>query len=211
MSDSTKFSLFQFSAVCRGTALCCVFFLSLAFLTACGSNPPPQKTETKPAEPAIPEEIQAAANGLLGSDTKVLAFGDLAKNGKQQFLAANILPKTPKDIIPGTVVSRATIAENRDGKWMEIFRCNEHLTNEKGYLGMIPIESISSWRLQFEQDSEKGLVLYFTPIKGVADTHVLPIGVRWNPEVKRYQSQDRTYEHFVGEAATLSNPRSRLQ
>jgi len=41
------------------------------------------------------------------------------------------------------------------------------------------------------------LQLYFTPLKGAIDSHVLPIGVRWNPATKRYQSMDRTYEHFL--------------
>jgi hypothetical protein len=40
------------------------------------------------------------------------------------------------------------------------------------------------------------------------DTHVLPLAIRWNPAVKRYQSLDRNYEHFVPEAASLSPSRS---
>jgi len=45
---------------------------------------------------------------------------------------------------------------------------------------------VTGWRLQFEQNAEKGLQLYFTPLQGTADSHVLPIGVRWNPATKRY-------------------------
>src|SRR6202158_1777767 len=59
--------------------------LSLAiFLGGCGADAPKPapRAETKPAEPAIPDEIQGAAKALLGSQTQVLAFGDLAKNGK---------------------------------------------------------------------------------------------------------------------------------
>jgi hypothetical protein len=57
----------------------------------------------------------------------------------------------------------------------------------------------------------KGLELYFTPIKGTIDSHVLPIGVRWNPATKRYQSLDRNYEHFLLEATALEDARSVLR
>jgi len=178
-----------------------------------GSTAPKAATEekAKPAEPAVPEEIQSAAQAALGKDAQVLAFGDLAKNEKQEFLAANVVPKTPTNNLPGTIVTRAVVAENTDGKWAEVFRCDEHLKNSKGYLGLTPIDPVTGWRLQFEQDPEKGLQLYFTPLKGISDTHVLPIGVRWNAETKRYQSLDRTYEHFLLESSALSTARSRLQ
>ncbi|PYU00298.1 MAG: hypothetical protein DMG34_19505, partial [Acidobacteria bacterium] len=68
--------------------------LSMVFM-GCGTNPPPKPEEpvaTKPAEPAVPADIQSAAEALLGAETKVLAFGDLAKNGKQQVLVANVVP-----------------------------------------------------------------------------------------------------------------------
>jgi hypothetical protein len=172
----------------------------------------PQKpVESKPAEPAVPVEIQSAAEALLGSETQVLLFGDLAKNGKQQFLAANVVPKTPTNNLPGTIVTRAVVAENNDGKWVEVLRCDEHLKNTRGYLGMTPLTPITGWRLQYEQSPEKGLALYFTPLKGTTDSHQLPIGVRWNPETKRYQSLDRSYEHFLLEAATLEPSRSSLR
>jgi len=35
--------------------------------------------------------------------------------------------------------------------------------------------------------------------------------VRWNPATKRYQSLDRTYEHFLLEATSLEDARSRLR
>jgi len=188
--------------------------LSLAILLGgCGADAPkpaPQ-AETKPVEPAIPEEIQAAAKALLGSESQVLAFGDLAKDGKQQFLAANVVPKTPTNNLPGTIVTRAVLAENNDGKWTEIFRCDEHLKNPKGDVGLTPLAPVTGWRLQFEQNPEKGLQLYFTPLQGPTDSHVLPIGVRWNPATKRYQSLDRTYEHFLLESPALNDARSRLR
>lgn len=181
----------------------------------CGSEAPKPSSEpaaqTKPAASAIPEDIQDAAQHLLGSDAQVLLFGDLAKNGKRQFLAANVVPKTPKNNVPGTVVTRAVVAQDDDGKWTELLRCDEHLKNQKGYLGLTPLDSINGWRLQYEQDPEKGLQLYFTPLKVNGDTHVLPVGVRWNPATKRYQSLDASYEHFLKESTSLQNVRSTLR
>lgn len=166
---------------------------------------------TKPAEPAIPPEIQSAAEGSLGSETTVLAYGDLAKTGTQQILIANVLPKTPKENITGTIVSRAAIVEKQGDNWVQIFLCDEHLKNSKGYLGMTPIEPVTAWRIQHEQDPVKGLTVYFTPVKGLSDAHVLPIAVQWNTKTKRYQSLDRSYQQFLLESPALSNVRTRLQ
>jgi hypothetical protein len=188
--------------------------LSLAiFLVGCGSDPskPAPQAESKPAAPVVPEDILLAATALLGSESQVLAFGDLAKNGKQEFLVANVVPKTPTNNLPGTIVTRVVVAENTDGKWAEILRCDEHLKNQKGFLGLTPLAPVTGWRLQYEQSEIKGLELYFTPLKGTTDSHVLPIGVRWNPETKRYQSLDRTYEHFLLEAPSIQDARSVLR
>ncbi len=193
------------------------FFLSVLTLAilagGCGTEgpKPAAQAEAKPAEPAVPEEIQAVAKELLGSEVQVLLFGDLAKNGKQQFLAANVVPKTPTNNLPGTIVTRAVVAENTDGKWAEVLRCDEHLKNSRGYLGLTPLTPITGWRLQYEQNPEKGLQLYFTPLKGTGDAHLLPIGVRWNPATKRYQSLDHSYEHFLLEATSLEDARSTLR
>jgi hypothetical protein len=188
--------------------------LSLAiFLGGCSADAPKSavQSETKPAEPAVPDEIQLAAKALLGSESQVLAFGDLAKNGKQEFLAADVVPKTPTNNLPGTIVTRVVVAENTDGQWAEVLRCDEHLKNQKGFLGLTPLVPVTGWRLQYEQNNEKGLELYFTPLKGAIDTHVLPIGVRWNPATKRYQSLDRTYEHFLLESPSMQDARSTLR
>jgi hypothetical protein len=182
-------------------------------LGGCGADAPKPsaQSETKPAKPAIPEEIQSAAKSLLGSETQVLAFGDLAKNGKQEFLAVNVVPKTPTNNLPGTIVTRAVVVENTDGKWAEVLRCDEHLKNQKGFLGLTPLTAVTGWRLQYEQSDVKGLELYFTPLKGTTDSHVLPIGVRWNPATKRYQSLDRNYEHFLLESPSLETARTTLR
>ena len=188
--------------------------LIAAILSAgCGQDAPPAKpaAEEKPASPAVPEDVQGAADSLLGKETTVLLFGELAKNGKQQFLAANVVPKSTKNNLPGTIVTRAVVGENDNGKWMEILRCDEHLKNEKGFLPGTPIGGVTGWRLAFEQDPVNGLELYFTPLKGAVDTHSLPIGIRWNSAAKRYQSLDRSYEHFLNEAPSLNTARSTLR
>ncbi|HKV23726.1 MAG TPA: hypothetical protein VJN93_03970 [Candidatus Acidoferrum sp.] len=190
--------------------------LSIApFLVSCGDEPAskPAEVAAKPPEPAIPDEIQAAATGLLGKETTVLVFGELAKNGKQQFLAANVVPKNPKEPIPGTIVTRAVLAEKDGDNWNELLRCDEYLKNSKGFLALTPLSSVAGWRIQYDQDPVKGIQLYFTPIKGAgaSDSHVLPIGVAWNPATKRFQSLDRTYEHFLLESPSLTTARSVLR
>jgi hypothetical protein len=191
---------------------------SLAFaallLPGCGEEPAPKptaETPAKPATPAVPEDMQAAAQNLLGKETQILVFGDLAKTGKQQFLAANVVPKTPKNDIPGTIVTRAVLAEETDGKWSELLRCDEYLKNAKGYLALTPLAAVAGWKVQYDQDPVKGIQLYFTPIKGPADSHVLPIGIAWNPATKRYQSLDLSYQHFLMEKPTLDTARSVLR
>ena len=198
----------------RIALLSCLSFLPVAIvLGGCGTEAPKPaaEAEAKPAEPVVPDEIQSAADSLLGKETQVLLFGDLAKNGTQEFLAANVVPKTPTNNLPGTIVTRAVVVEKSDGKWSEVLRCDEHLKNQKGFLGLTPLTSVTGWRLQYEQSDDKGLSLYFTPLKGVTDSHVLPIGVRWNPQTKRYQSLDRTYEHFLLESPSIESARSRLR
>src|SRR5262249_4758982 len=112
------------------------------FLSACSDEPAkPAQTEAKPVEPAVPPEVQELAASLLGREAQVLAYGDLAKTGKQQALIANVIPRTPQNTIPGTVVTRAVIAEKNDDRWNEIFRCDEHLKNSKGFLALTPLQS----------------------------------------------------------------------
>ena len=167
-----------------------VMSCSIVFTIGCGDAPKPAETRSepaaapaKPATPAIPDDIQAGAVSLLGTETTVLLFGDLAKNGNQQFLAANVVPKTSKNNnIPGTIITRAVIAQNDDGQWKEIFRCDEHLKNAKGFLGLTPLSDVAGWRIATEQDPSKGLVALSHSSQGHDDpAHSLPIGVRWNP------------------------------
>jgi len=182
--------------------------LAVAFLlTGCGSEAPKPESQ-KLAELAVSEEIQDAANAFLGSGTTVLLFGDLALNGKQEFLAANVVPNTPKKMVAGTAVTRAIVAENDNGKWVELMRADEHLKNQNGYLGLTPLQAVSGWKLQYENSPERGMALYFTPI---STGSVRTIGVKYNPATKRYQSLDLNYDKFLTEAPSLESPRSMLR
>jgi hypothetical protein len=191
-------------------AACLGLLVIAASLQGCSTD------ASKPAanaaqKAAIPEEVQDATKSLLGSEAQVLLYGDLTKTGKQQFLAANVVPNTPKSTVAGMVITRAVIAENDDGKWVELVRCDEHLKNAKGYLALTPLQAVSGWRLQYENSAEQGMSLYLTPVQAGTSGRTLPIAVRWNPATKRFQSMDYSYTHFLNEAPTLENPRSTLR
>jgi hypothetical protein len=192
-------------------------FIALAAaiaLPGCSSDTPrpvAAEAEKKPAATAVPDEYQEAAKAMLGSDSEVLLFGDLAKTGKEQVLAANVVPNTPKSVVAGTVVTRAVVAEKSDGKWSEVLRADEHLKNPKGFLGLTPLQAVTGWKLQYEQSPDKGLTMYFTPVKTGSSERTLPIAVSWNPKTDRYQSMDPSYQHFLAEAPTLENPRSAVR
>jgi hypothetical protein len=170
-----------------------------------GASPGP------PAAPAVPDEIQKAAETALGSDTEVLLYGDLAKNGSRQILAVNRMKGTPQVAMPGTVITRGVILENTGGTWKEILRCDEHLENPKGFLGNIPLAPVNGWRVQYEQDNDKGLLLYFTPAANPKGARALPVEVRWNAKAKRYQSMDRNFENFLYELPALETPESQVR
>lgn len=191
-----------------------ITLLSTALIfVGCGSETPKPEADTakKAAEPAVPQDIQDAAAALLGTEAQVLTYGDLAKNGMQQMLVANVVPNTPQSVVAGTVVTRAVVAQNENGQWTELLRVDEYLKNQKGYLALTPLQPVTSWRLQYETSPEKGLTLYFTPIQQGTNAKTLPIAVRWNPATKRYQSLDASYEHFLNEAPSLGNPRVSLR
>jgi hypothetical protein len=198
------------------------FFAVLAIaglcLASCGSSStepakPASSSAAAPAAPTappVPDDVQKAAEKALGSETEVLLYGDLAKNGSQQALAINRMKTNPQGGAPGTVITRAVIVQNDGGTWKEVLRCDEHLENPKGYLGNIPLAPVNGWRLQYEQNQEKGLQLYFTPVADPKGARALPIEVRWNAKVKRYQSLDRNFENFLGELPSLETPESQI-
>ena len=190
------------------------FVLTFALaLCGCGGETakPAVVAEKKPAEPAVPQEMQDAAIKLLGSEGKVLLFGDLAKNGKEQVLVINALPNTPKSTVAGTVITRAVIVEKGQDNWEELFRCDEYLKNPKGFLAMTPLQAVAGWKLQYENSADAGMTLYFTPVRAGEAEKTLPICVKWNPKVKRYQSMDRSYQTFLLESTSLDTARSSLK
>jgi len=191
------------------SAACAV---AMASVSCSGSSSAPAKKEAAAAAvaPAIPADIQAAADTALGADTDVLAFGDLAKNGHQQILAVNRVKSTPETAIAGIAAMRVAVIENEGSAWKEIFRCDGHLKNAHGFMGGTPLSPVGGWRLQYEQNAQKGLQMYFTPIAKPVGGYIQTIGVRWNPQVKRYQSLDRNYDQFLGEVPALDAPQSQL-
>src|SRR5580704_16327186 len=191
----------------KTTGRMAVIFTAIA-LGSCGSSvttAPAAKTEpaapAAPVKPAIPPDIQKAADLALGSETEVLAYGDLSKSGPQEILAINRLKAAPPGVsAEGILLTRAVILENAGTSWKQTFLCGT------------PLAPVNGWRLQYEQH-DKGLEMYFTPLmspKGEGG-HVLPVGIRWNPKVKRYQSLDRTFENFLGELPALETPESQIR
>ena len=179
--------------------------------SAAASSASPGASPGVPTTAAVPDDIQKAAETALGSETEVLLYGDLAKNGSRQILAVNRMKGTPQVAMPGTVITRGVILENIGGTWKEILRCDEHLENPKGFLGNIPLAPVNGWRLQYEQDNDKGLLLYFTPAADPKGARMLPVEVRWNTKAKRYQSMDRNFENFLYELPALETPESQVR
>lgn len=195
----------------RSVEIAILLLITLGSTSCSGNSTPSAEKQVPPQQPvasAIPSDIETAAESDLGSEAEVLVFGDLAKSGRTQALVVNRLKTTPQGTVPGTLVSRAAIIEREDGRWKEIFRCDEHLKNTKGYLGGTPLAGVPSWRLQSEQKGDKGLQMFFTPLEKPAGGYVQTLEVRWNPEVKRYQSLDRNFEHFLTELPAIETPQS---
>jgi len=190
-----------------------LFFCTLTLLVAC-SQPAPSQLAAAPPKlgvPAAPPEITSVAQSMLGSEAEVLVFGDLAHTGRQQVLVINRVAKTPASADLGILVTRAALAENNGGKWIEVFRCDEYLKNPNGFLGATPITPVTGWRMKYQQNPERGLQLYFTPLESPGGGHIPTIGVRWNPKVKRYQSLDRNLDRFLSEVPALDRFYSHLK
>src|SRR5579862_5802488 len=162
-------------AALRGVSLRILSFVAigvaLAACSACGSQPAPNSSsssapaspDAKNTAPQVPPEIQDAAIASLGNEAEVLVHGDLVHNGHEQVLVINPLHKAGQGVVAGTLLTRLTIIENDDGKWKQILLCDEHLKNPQGFLGGAPIQDVNVWRLQYEQNPDKGLLLFFTP------------------------------------------------
>lgn len=170
---------------------------------SCDETGHPNTEAAKSAAPAYPAEVDTAAHKLLGLETEVVAYGDLAKNGKQQALIVNKVKITPETMVPGLLVTRAAIIEKDGNSWNEVLLIDEHLQNPKGFLGGQPISAVDGWRVQKEQDPKSGLEIYLTPLHKPAGGYVQTIEIRWNPQEKRYETMDRSFEHFLTESPSL--------
>jgi hypothetical protein len=194
----------------RTVEICAALAMAMACFSCgnSGSSPKQEAVAQKPAEPEVPNYVQSAAANDLGSEAEVLVYGDLAKNGRMQALVVNRLKVRPPTAVPGILVSRVSIIEKGDGHWKEIFRCDQHLQNQKGYLARNLLAAVGSWRLQYEQNPKKGLELYFTPLNKPAGGDIETLGVLWNPAVNRYETMDPGYQQFLMEQPTLEIPQS---
>jgi len=139
-------------------------------LHSTASAPPRPNLPSRP----FPKTSKTSPKTILGREARVLAYGDLAKTGKQQVLAANVVPKPRRTRFLAPSSRAPVVVENTDGKWTEILRADEHLKNARGFLALSPRES--NFRLASAMGAKPGesLQLYFTPVKGISDPHVLP-------------------------------------
>jgi hypothetical protein len=186
---------------------------------ACGNTPTTVATTgtaSAPSREASAEE-SAAAQAALGSSAEVLVFGPLGGEGSQQVVAINRLPSAAPASTPagtpvtGTQVSRVSILSKEKESWREVLRCDEYLKNPEGYLRGTPATAVAGWRLEIEQQTDKGRVLLFTPLAPPAAAKNGAVAVAWNPKAKRYQSLDRSGRQFQGERSALENAKSQLK
>jgi hypothetical protein len=201
------------------TALC---------VTGCQTAPQPPAPADKiaAAREKLAEEAQGVAEASMGKQSEVLAQGDLALNGREQLLVVNRVASVDKanernSNISPVFVRRAAVLEKNDGKWSQILLCDEHLKNTNGYLGGLPRTRIEGWQLAFSRNATQGLEMSFTPAAhlGVenASADDAPEGrrptfvVRWNKNLKRYQSFDKSHERYLGEVPALEAPESILK
>ena len=189
----------------------------------CGGSPAPaqdaSQMEGSSRRGPASADIQVAASLLLGSNAEVLAFGNLAGNGHVQALVVNravTSQSSAGEAAPaGTQVvpfTRAAVIERNGTRWIEVLRCDEHLTNSKGFLAGAPLSPVTGWLVRWSQQ-EDGVVqaMYFTPGRPQGEVLPEPVAVRWNPKVNRYQSIDRTTNQFLNELALLETPTSTLK
>jgi hypothetical protein len=173
-------------------------------------------------ELAIPPEIQTVANTLLGSSAEVLAFGDLAHNGREQALVVNRVMSTPRTArestaqeTDGVPFTRAAVIERDGTRWIEVLRCDEHLKNPKWFLAGAPLSPVTGWRVRPDKKPDKKddavRAFYFTPLEAQDAARAPTITVRWNTKVERYQVVDRPSQQFLGELGSLETPASELR
>ena len=199
-----------------------------------GGRQGPYDDSAPSSETAVPPEMKTVAGMLLGSGAEVVAFGDFAGNGHEQALVVNRIVSAPGatggtirgSALPQTAAvpfTRATVIEHDGARWIEVLRCDEHLTNPKGFLSGTPLSPVTGWSVQLhaagrgekgarEDKHAVGAVQEFTfaPLQ-TSGTTAPPIVVKWNARVNRYQAFDRANQQFLGEVASLEMPASKLR
>ena len=195
--------------------------LTLAILSGagagCGASETPAQIQAaaQSADSTVPPEIEAVAATALGRGAEVVAFGDLAHNGRQQVLVANrsgVASGAAKGSEPGIRFTRAAVLEQTGAKWAEVLRCDEYLKNTDGYLGGIPLEPVTNWRLEFsKQRGNQERELFFTPLPDSGATPAYTVAVRWNQGANRYQSVDSKSGRFYANRPLLETPVSPLR
>ena len=182
-------------------------------------------SQQQPA-PAVPEDVQGAARGALGTDGEAIAYGDFPAAGGLQAVAvqrlagatqpasgASAAPASGDGAVSGLSKSSETVVNVirvsilvRDGhQWNEAFRADEHLKNRRGYLAGAPIGRVSAWRMGCEKTADSGFRLEFTPLNLPPGTKPVTVRVAWNPKRREYDSLDATGKRFLEPRATPGN------
>jgi hypothetical protein len=206
--------------------------LALFAAAACDSTPPKPTTEAaKPAEPAVPPEVLAAARGAYGPDAEVLGYGTFFNAGGSQALVIRRLtvavhpagaapaaapPSSPNheaetaaDVIHVSILKRDADGTN----WQEAFRADEHLKNQRGYMTGAPAAPVPAWHLVYEQTPDDGFKLEFTLLALSSGSKQARVRVAWNPKRQEYDSLDASGTKFLeprttpGGDAVLVKPR----
>jgi hypothetical protein len=191
--------------------------LTLAALFAgCYSAQPPAPAVDSVAATTASEadEAQRIADAALGKQAEILDRGDLARNGQEQLLVINRYSAGPKNESAARI-TRAVVLEKNDGKWREVFRCDEHLKNPYGYL-VAAATTVTGWDLALGRDSGGMFEMDFTP---APDAHTgerkevknRTFVVRWNTKENRYQAYDRSQKRYLKETTALEMPESNLK
>ena len=182
--------------------------LAGAFLAAaCDSTPPPPVVASpapeKPAS-AFPGDVDAAARGAYGADGVVLGYGIFFNTGGSQALVGTRLAPAAAAASPGpgpaaaspqngetsADVTHVSILVKEEGKWKEAFRADEHLKNRRGYLAGSPAAPTPAWHMVYEQTTDDGFRLTFSPLNPLPGSKQTVVHVAWDPKRREYDSQD---------------------
>ena len=71
------------------------------------TNSTPRRRKPSPPLPPSPKTSTRPLKASSAAKPKSWSSATSPKTGKRQFLAANVVPKTPKNNVPGTVITRA--------------------------------------------------------------------------------------------------------